>query len=166
MEEENKQEQIVEEVSADQPTEKSAEDIAAEYLAGWQRAKADYQNLKKEADAKSREWFERGADDAAEKLIPLAGYFQSAIDSIPPDQKEIPWVKGVAFIKSRLDEALKELGLEKIETVGMAFNTTWHEAVGEEETGEGESGIIIKEVSPGFKRGERVIQPAKVIVKK
>jgi len=171
-EEENKDNQMENE-SNDQvinsveevPRTQTPEELAAEYLGGWKRALADYQNLQKETSEKSKEWMEIGVSRVIERLAPIFNNLNQAIEHIPAEQKTQPWAVGISYIKNNFLDLLTEFGLSLIPTVGQPFDPNLHEAVGEDES-DGESGIIVREASAGFKKGERVILPAKVIVRK
>ena len=132
-----------------------------EYLAGWQRSKADYENLKKETDQKISEVSSFSKSAVLAELIPILDNFNKAVDHVPEDQKDQDWVVGVFHIKKQLEDFLAQKGLEKIKTVGQEFDHNLHEAVGKEK---GEKDIIVKEVSSGYKLNGMVIIPAKVIV--
>ena len=73
--------------------------------------------------------------------------------------------KALEQANRELDKVLKELGVEKIKTVGEKFDHSLHEAV-EMKEGEGNSGEIFEEVAAGFKINGKVIRPAKVRVAK
>ena len=146
--------------------EKTPEQLCEEYLGGWKRALADYQNLKKESDEKFREGLDMGVIRMISAVTPIYNNLTQAFSHIPPDQLNLPWVIGLKHIKANFDELWKTLGLVQIKTVGEAMDPNIHEVVDEAEEGEGESGKIIREVSAGFTRNGKVIMPAKVIVKK
>jgi molecular chaperone GrpE len=148
-----------------QEEEKTPEALADEYLNSWKRALADYDNLKKEMEVKSKEWKQMGMMQVLMGVIPVYNNFVSAVRHIPEDQKSVPWVTGVMYIKQNLEELFTELGLTMIPTVGSAFDDTLHEAVKEEESDQA-SGTILQQVSVGFKKGDDVIIPAKVVVAK
>lgn len=168
-EEKNKQhehapeEVVQQDEQVQQPPDPQA--LADEYLGGWKKALADYDNLKKEMDGKSREWIDIGMMKVVHGLIPVYNNFCAAVDHIPEDQKSVPWVTGVMYIKQNLEELFRELGLEQIPTVGQQFDEKLHEALSVEE-GEGVSGEIIKQVSVGFTKDGKVLVPAKVVVRK
>lgn len=146
---------------------KSDKELSAEYLQGWQRALADYENLKKETDVKSKIWIEMGIMRVIDNLIPVYSNFKSAVDHIPNDQKDLPWVQGVIYIKKNFEDIFNELGLKVIKTVGEQFDEKLHHAISEEESNEDSPpGTILKEVSVGFVKEDKVIIPAKVVVKK
>jgi len=132
-----------------------------EYLAGWQRAKADYENLKKETEMKMGELSGFVKAGLLSDLIPILDNFSKAVEHVPEEQKNEGWVVGIFHIKKQMEDFLNTHGLEKIKTVGEKFDHNLHDAVGKEE---GEKDIILKEVSSGYKLNGQVIMPAKVIV--
>lgn len=141
---------------------------AAEYKAGWQRALADYQNLKKETE-KNREdlsvWCQW---NILEGLIPVYDNFKKAFRAPMDESKEsdkawVNWKKGIEFIMKQMSDFLNEQGVKEMVTVGEKFDPAKHEAVGEED---GEEDVILKEVEGGYQIGEKVARPAKVVVGK
>ena len=141
---------------------------SAEYKLGWQRAVADYQNLKKETEARRAEWVQMSEQQILEEFIPVYDHFKAAFYHHPDlngDQKNIKnWIDGIGYIMKQFADVLKAHGVEEIKTVGEVFNPEYHESAGEEE-GE-ENGKILKEISGGYKMGKRVIKPARVIITK
>jgi molecular chaperone GrpE len=164
--EESAEEQIVEVVEISPLKKCEAE--AAEYKLSWQRAVADYQNLKKETQSRRAEWVEMSEQQILEEFIPVYDHFKAAFSHHPDlndDQKNIKnWIDGIGYIMKQFGDVLKAHGVEEIKTVGEMFDTTYHESAGEE-VGE-KTGKIIKEVSGGYKMGNRVIKPARVIISK
>jgi molecular chaperone GrpE len=134
-----------------------------EYLAGWQRAKADYENFKKETDKRMSEVASFAKVGLLGDIIPILDNFSKAMAHVPQAQKSEGWVQGVFHINKQLEDFIAANGLEKIKTVGEKFDHNLHEAVGQEKTDK-DKDIIIKEVSSGYKLNGRVIIPAKVIV--
>lgn len=169
MNDELKKEEEMETPNMDNPIT-DYQKLSEENLNGWRRAMADYQNLKKENETKFREGRQAGQEEAMEKIIPIVGYFQKAVDNVPADleasKQSEQWLSGIKHIQKYFLDALESFGLVRIETAGKKFDPNEHEPIGEEETPDGVSGDILKEVSPGFKRDGKVIVPAKVIIKK
>ncbi|MFH1286315.1 MAG: nucleotide exchange factor GrpE [Candidatus Magasanikbacteria bacterium] len=134
-----------------------------EYKTGWQRAQADYQNLKKEMSEKKIEWAQMSEIQIIEEFMPVLGNMKMAFaaDSTNMDS----WKQGIEMIMKQFQDVIVQHGLNQIKTVGEEFNPELHEALAEEESEE-ESGIIVKEVEAGYRAGEKVIRPAKVIVSK
>ncbi|MFH1030711.1 MAG: nucleotide exchange factor GrpE [bacterium] len=100
-----------------------------EYLSGWQRAKADYLNLKKESEKKYQDLIKFANAGLIIEMLPVLDNFKLALNHIPEDQKNLDWVVGMTHIKNQLEEILKNLGIEEIKTVGEKFNPELHEAV-------------------------------------
>lgn len=137
---------------------------AAEYLAGWQRAKADYANLKKESDQKIIELTKYANEELIRELLPLVDYFKSALRAVPKEEAGSGWVEGIRHIQTRLLEIMAYHGVKEMDVVGEKFNPELHEAV--EQVEGNKSGIITEEVRTGFYLHDKVLQPARVKVAK
>ena len=144
---------------------------AEENLDGWKRAKADYINFKKESETKQTELIQFVTANIVGGLLPVLDSFKQAVKHIPEKQEKENWVVGIIQTKKQIDNFLRDLGLEEIKTVGEKFDPKFHEAVDKKkasQTGQGENkieeGIILEEVSGGYKMGDKVLIPAKVIV--
>lgn len=162
------EEQIIKEEKPPEvtPLEK-AEAEAAEYKAGWQRAVADYKNLQREVLSRQSEWAQLSERQILEEFIPVYDHLKLAMQESRIKNQELgndQWFLGVTYVLKQFAEILKGHGVEEIKTVGEKFDTRFHESAGEQD-GE-ESGKIIREVSGGYKMGERVIKPARVIISK
>lgn len=141
-----------------------------EYLAGWKRALADYQNLRKEVAAEKESLGKFALASAALTFVPIYDNFKTAfshapaLDASPESAKFKQWLDGVEHIKKQMSEALMSLGVEEIKTVGEKFDARFHETAGEEAVEGQAAGEIIREVSGGYKIGDKVIKAARVIV--
>ncbi len=141
------------------------EQKSAEYLAGWKRAQADYQNLKKEHSEQLGKISELSAVKFVEPLLPVIDHYEMAINHVPKDVADESWMQGFFFIKKQFDAFLEETGIKKIETLGKEFNPHKHEALEHRESEEAE-GTIIEEKQAGYEIKDTVIRPAKVVVAK
>ena len=134
-----------------------------EYKQDWVRALADYKNLQKDTEKRRGEMTVFLKQQILEDFIPVYENFKKAFAMEIKDGNE-GWVQGIEYIKKQFEQTLKNYGVEEIKTVGEKFDENMHEAVSEEE-GE-ESGLVLKELSGGYKMGEKVVIPAKVVVSK
>lgn len=149
-------------VSADaEASSAPAVDQAAEYLAGWKRAQADYQNLRKQVEQERTDMIKYANQGLLEDLIPVLGHFNMAFKSVSPDAKSAAWLKGFEHIATNFKQVLQQYGVTLIPTVGEQFNPEQHESVGEVASPEPE-GTVVEEVSTGFLLHGKVMQPAKV----
>ena len=130
------------------------------------RARADYENLKKETERWKEEFAQFANLQLIEEILPVVDNFFSAMDHIPEDQKTIDWVVGVMYIKKQLVDVLEKEGARLYGKVGDAFDPHLYEAVEEVKGKEEESGKVVKVVARGCKMGEKVVRPSQVVVGK
>jgi molecular chaperone GrpE len=139
---------------------------AAEYLDGWQRARAEFANYKKRNEQERQELFKLANVTLITRLLPIFDDFERAFQTLPSNLLSLTWIDGVALIYRRLQAILEAEGLTPIETEGQSFDPLLHEAVTYEESAEHQEGQIIGEVQRGYKLGDRVLRPALVRVAK
>ena len=97
-----------------------------EYLAGWQRARADFMNYKKEETERLAKLIQFANEDLIEYLLYVLDSF-SLVESSLQDKEDL---KPFLLIRSQLENALRVRGLEKIKTQkGEDFNPEVHEAI-------------------------------------
>jgi len=157
--------------SKDQAKKISAKELAlykekaAENLAGWQRAKADYQNLIKRTAAEKETAVKMANEQLILEMLPLVDNFKHACDHLPADLEGNDWIKGVLFIRDQLEKLLENEGAKPIASVGKKFDPEKHEAVERIKTKEsGKKDIVVEEVQVGYTLRGKVIRPARVKV--
>jgi molecular chaperone GrpE len=139
---------------------------AAEYLDGWQRARAEFANYKKRNEQERQELSKLANVTLITRLLPIFDDFERAFQTLPSNLLSFTWIDGVVLIYRRLQAILEAEGLTLMETEGQHFDPLLHEAVTYEESSEHEEGQIIGEVQRGYKLGDRVLRPALVRVAK
>ncbi len=137
---------------------------AAEYLAGWQRAKADYLNLKKEMEEKIAQLSVLAKGKVLLDFLPIYNNLLAAFDHIPEKYRQEGWAEGFAHIKSQLEKFLVDQGLERIETVGQKFDPQVYEAIETVSLADKEEGEIVQEISPGYRLNGQILIHPKVVV--
>jgi len=137
-----------------------------EYLSGWKRALADYDNLKKDLSRERGEMRRATTVELLISLLPIMNNFDEAARHRPhtEDAAAEKWIDGALLIKTQLEAALKDFGAEPFEGVGEKFNPELHESAGSRREDEREDAIILEVVRRGWKVGDRVVCPAKVII--
>lgn len=134
-----------------------------EYLAGWQRAKADFINYKKEEMKHLEEMARYGSEDLIKDLISVLDNFDLGLRTL---EKQGPVEKGVYIIRSQIEDILRKRGLEKIALKpGDMFDPKVAEALSEIES-EKPSGTIVEQIEPGYRLHDKVLRPARVIIAK
>ncbi len=138
---------------------------AEEYLAGWKRAAADYQNQEKEV-AREREAFVRFATERLIfDLLPVLDHAASAFAHPPSlDGADAEWLKGVRHVFEGLQSMLRSHGIEEMKVLGGEFDPERHEAVGSRKEEGKASGAILEEVRAGYILHGKILRPAQVII--
>jgi molecular chaperone GrpE len=138
---------------------------------GWKRCLAEFENYKKIQSESNKDTVKYATENIVLQVLPVLDNFSSAADHIPEEEKEGPWVTGIMYIKKQLEDVLKENGVEEIDVnPGDSFDTAISEAVEKKECDDCEKkekfkNKIEKVVVKGNKIGDKVIRPAKVVVK-
>lgn len=137
-----------------------------EYLSGWQRCLADFENYKKRQLESQRNSEQFAKERIIMEVLPVVDNFEASLSHVPESEKESGWVVGINHIKTQLENILKENNVIEIEMkIGDEFNPEIHEAIEQEEKNEEKPGNkIVKIVQKGYKIGERLIRPARVVV--
>lgn len=137
-----------------------------EYLDGWQRAKADAINYRKEAALSNDRAHGRGKESVFEDLIPVLDSFDMATGSESWESVDESWRSGMDQIRNQLLGVLSRHGIERFGKVGEIVDHSRDEIVQEMDDVAGEPGEIVRILRYGYRSGDRVIRPAQVIVKK
>jgi len=137
-----------------------------EYLAGWQRARADFLNYKKEEIERIQTLIEYANEDVVLRILPFLDNMELAEKHLPKDLKDNEYIKGVLQIKAQFAGFLKEQGVEPIETLDKKFDPALHEVMEEVEVKGKEPGTITEEVQKGYMIGQKLLRPTKVKIAK
>ena len=147
-------------------TMEELEQKMGEYMRGWQRAQADYQNLQKETQQWKQEFVQYAKADFILELLPVYSHYKTALEHIPKEDKNKDWVQGIQHIFQQLKTLLDKFNIKEIKTIGEEFDHNMHEAVGHEVDETQDDDVVLKEVQPGYMLGDKTLQPAKVIINK
>jgi len=124
------------------------------------RARADFANYKKRIERNRIQERQDMKGDIIKRFLPVMDDMLRALQNAPDD----PWVEGIRLIFRKLEAILEAENMTRIETLGAEFDPNFHEAIGEVESDEYESGQIAEVLQEGYMLGERVIRPAMVRV--
>lgn len=140
--------------------------LKEEYLLGWQRARADFLNYKKEEMERLQSILKYANEGLILKVLPILDNLEIAEKKLPEDLKNDENVKGLLLIKNQILDFLKAQNVEEIKALGEKFDPNFHEVVEEIENREKESGIILEEIQKGYTINGRLLRPAKAKVSK
>jgi len=168
MEEKEKKGETKKELNIEELKKKleECEKLKSEYLAGWQRARADLLNYKKDEIERIDELIKYADVGIILKILPILDNFEIVEKNLPENLKNDKNIKGILQIKTQLQDFFKNQGLEEIKTVGERFDPNFHEIVEEVEKKDCQPGTVIEEIQKGYKINGRLLRPAKVRVAK
>jgi len=139
----------------------------SEYLAGWQRAKADYLNVERLRTEERTGLKSLITADILSNFIPLLDNFALALAHPKWNDNDSSFTKGIEFIYKDLEKIMTDLGLTKFNPLGQMFDPQTCEALESIETKEaGEDHLVLQVVKPGYMLGEKLVRPAQVKVGK
>lgn len=134
-----------------------------EYLNGWQRAKADFINYKREEESRALTTIRLTQEILLREII-------TALDSFDLGlvlwKEETPEKKGMTLVRVQLADVLRKYGLREVEVkIGDSFDPKTQEAIGLVDS-DNTSGSVAEEVERGYYFHDKVIRPAQVKVAK
>ncbi len=135
-----------------------------EYLAGWQRAKADYINLQREMETVRLNSSLLTKEKMMENILPSLDSFDMAFSNkelwVNVDKN---WKVGIESIYNQIISGLEKSGIETIKEEGILFDPQFHQSIEKTTTDDKEKDHLVEKVlQVGYKMGDRVIRPAKV----
>lgn len=134
-----------------------------------QRERADSLNIRRRHDEQIASLKDLVKVGVVEDLLPVIDNFERALKHTPKDLENNDYVKGVSGVVKQFEDTLKQMGVEKIKTVGEHFDPNLHEAVGvegdENELSAGTE-MVSEELQSGYKLNDVIIRHAMVKVKK
>jgi molecular chaperone GrpE len=151
----------------------------AEYLDGWQRARAELSNARKRFQREQEQAYANAKADILRRLLPIVDDFDRAFEKLPDNpsdagakdsgaadanQAGLKWIAGVKLIQRSFLTLLEQEGVAPIDTDGQRFDPCLHQAVTHEPSAEVPEGFVIGEMRKGYKLGDHVLQPSMVRV--
>jgi molecular chaperone GrpE len=144
-----------------QQEEQQAEEQQPEQDDRLLRLAADFENYKKRAARERQEYVQLANERLIAELIPILDDLERAL-SAAEQHEEAQLEEGVRLVHRALAGLLERHGVKPIETDGQ-FDPHVHEALLSQPS-EAEEGSVIDVVQKGYKLGERVVRPARVVV--
>jgi molecular chaperone GrpE len=141
-----------------------AQHQAAEYLDGWQRARAEFANYKKRVERDRQESYARAAGSILVRFLSIQDDFERALKDRSDEADGQAWAEGIELIHRKLAALLEAEGVEPIKAIGERFDPNFHEALSYEYSDDVEDGCVIDVVRQGYALKDRVLRPALVRV--
>ena len=138
-----------------------------EYLTGWQKAKADYINLKNENEKARTSLRSHIQSESVYDILPVIDSFQMAMAGEAWEAVDSNWRVGVEYIYQQLWKILEGYGVTEINEINTDFDPNMHEPMEMEPVqDENQHDQVLAIIQKGYRMGDRVLRPAKVKVGK
>jgi molecular chaperone GrpE len=141
---------------------------ADEYLELAQRTKADFENYRKRAVREAAAAQERGVAKLAKELLPAVDNLDRALEAAEKTGGEgdgaDTLASGIKLVHADVIAALARAGIERYSPEGEVFDPQCHEAVAQQPVDGAEPGTVVEVYQRGYRLGDAVIRPARVLV--
>ena len=147
--------------------EESGDEVAAlqaerdELFDRLQRLAAEFDNFRKRSARENAALTARANERLVKELIPILDDLGRALEAAA-DHEEVKLEDGVRLVHRSLADLLRKQGLTEIETQGK-FDPHLHEALLSQPS-DAEEGAVIEVVQKGYKLGDKVLRPARVVI--
>jgi molecular chaperone GrpE len=140
-------------------------DKADEYLDLAQRTRAEFENYRKRAAREAAQAQERGAAKLALELLPAIDNLDRALAHAGEAANgDASFVSGIKHVRSDVLAALRRVGIEPYSPEGEPFDPTQHEAVAQQPIEGAPPGTVVEVYQRGYRLGENILRPARVVV--
>lgn len=131
-----------------------------------ERSRADFLNSKRRLEEQFMRDKERVIEKVVEDLLPLIDVYETTLSNAFLWEKLDPeWKKGIEGMHAQFRNFLKTYGVEEIEAQGKEFDPYEHEAISSKNASASHpSNTVLNVLQKGYRRGDTVIRPAKVVV--
>jgi molecular chaperone GrpE len=126
-----------------------------------QRVQAEFDNYRKRAARDQQSLVTRAHERLVKELLPVLDDLERALEAAEAHE-EAKLEEGVALVTRSLADVLRKEGLEEIPTEGK-FDPHVHEALLSQPS-ETKEGSVIEVLQKGYRLGDRVIRPARVVI--
>jgi molecular chaperone GrpE len=126
-----------------------------------QRVQAEFDNFRKRAAREQQSLVARAHERLVKELLPVLDDLERALEAAEAHE-EAKLEEGVALVARSFADALRREGLQEVETDGK-FDPHVHEALLSQPS-DAEEGAVIEVIQKGYRLGDRVLRPARVVV--
>ncbi len=145
---------------AQEELEKALAD-AEESKRKWYAVTAEYENYRRRTQNQAAQRYVDGRNDVVAALFPIGDNLERALTACTDENTK----QGLDMVLKAYKKVLESEGVEEIDPVGQSFDAAVAEAIMAMPAEEGEESGIVKQVYvKGYKKGEKVLRYAQVIV--
>jgi molecular chaperone GrpE len=138
-----------------------------EYLDLAKRTKADFENFRRRMTAEAQAAAARGRGELIRDVVPVLDDLERALQAAgldPEGDSEDGLAHGVLLVFRSLRDSLSRNGIESVDPKGEKFDPMVHEALSTQPVEGTESGVVVEVLQKGYRLGDQLIRPARVVV--
>ena len=149
------------EIKNEEIKEEAVNTKAEESKRKWYAVTAEYENYRRRTQNQAAQRYVDGRNDMVAALFPIGDNLQRAMESAMDENTK----KGLEMVLQSFYKVLEAEGVEEIDPMGQPFDPNLAEAIMALPVAEGEESGIVKMVhEKGYKKGDKVLRYAKVVV--
>lgn len=156
------------ELTAEEKLEKELETVkklVEEQKDKYLRLSAEFDNYRKRTLKEKAELIKNGGEKAITSILPILDDLERALQNMQKAEDVKAIYDGVDLIYQKFLKELSHEGLKKMEPIGEAFDTDYHEAIAlVPSPSEEQKGKVLDCVQTGYTLNDKVIRHAKVVV--
>ena len=137
-----------------------------QYLSGWQRERAEFENFRKRSNAEKDEMYRFVKEDTVGKFLDVLDNLERALESASKEADAEVLLSGIDMVHKQMLEVLKRCDVVPIEAQGEMFDPNMHEVVQTEVREDLPEGTILRELRRGYAGVNRTVRPSVVMVSK
>ena len=125
------------------------------------RRQAEFDNFRKRTERDRYEQAQYASMEIVRELVTVLDDFERAMKT---ECASPEYARGVELIYSHMQDTLKKVGLEPVDSIGKLFDPHQHQAIERVETKEAEDNTVLGEFQRGYNFKGRLLRPAMVRV--
>lgn len=130
----------------------------------WLRAVADLENYKKRTKREVDEASLSAVQRLLPAFLPTMDNLERALEVAGPGASVEQLARGIQMVRDEFMGALRKHGIEAVPSLGVPFDPTIHDALQQVDSPDHPPGVVVREFERGYRMGERLIRPARVII--
>jgi molecular chaperone GrpE len=130
------------------------------------RKAAELENVRKQNAQRVQKAARDGMRRVASELLPALDDFERALAHAEAEEgdQEHHLTAGIRLVQQKMLDALRRAGIEQFSPKGEPFDPHQHEAIAQQPADGAEQGTVLEVVQNGYRLGEDVLRPARVVV--
>ena len=135
-----------------------------EYLDHYRRMAAEFDNYKKRQARLAEQQTQQAGERILKGLLPVLDDLERAVEAVAKEDVADGTRNGLTLVRNSLRDVVEREGMTAIDPVSLPFNPHEHEALLTQPTADAPEGSVLQVVQRGWKLGDRVVRPARVVV--